>query len=70
MMIDILIFLTLLYIVGIIYDNQVQDNLFIGGILPFIGYKTRVYGPTEFRAFWFAWFKKGIAFNGKIIPRK
>ena len=59
----------LLYLGGSAIDRQAQHNYFIGGLLPFIGFKTQVYGPMQLKAFWVAWFWKGVMCRGVVSRR-
>ena len=51
-------------------DRGIEYNLFIGHILPFVGWKTRVMGPMVFNGFYTAWFGKAICWKGTLTPRE
>ncbi len=68
-MLIILLCTLILYLVGTVIDKVGQFNYFIGGVLPFIGFKTRDTGAVIFRGFYTAWFWRGICWWG-ILKRK
>lgn len=61
--------IVVLYLGGSAIDRAAQHNYFIGGLLPFIGWKTHNYGPMQMKAFWTAWFWRGVMWRGVVRRR-
>lgn len=68
-MIELLLLIPILYLLGMVIDKAGQFNYFVGGVLPFVGFKTRDLGPVQFRGFYTAWFWKGVCWWGILKPK-
>jgi len=55
-----------LYLGGYSIDRALQFNVFIGGLLPYVGWSTKDIGPMEFRGFYTAWFWHGVCWQGTL----
>ena len=70
---DVALYYTLgilcLYVAGGWIDRRFNVAIFLGGLLPFIGYRTRQLGPLELRGFFTAWLWIGVCWKATLTNR-